>query len=210
MSGPALAIVAAAAVVLVGLLAALVTWIFHPHTKPPCTIDCPPPQSPAAIRAAPGLLAEQHSFGSSDFGFRVDYPESWKLQRSSGEGALFETRYGQLEIVGMRSAPGAPALIQERIGKFNGPQLPDLAQVGPIHGAHVGSVEGQGELYSATFTPSSGAGRSLLLRIAVIVARKGPFSVVATAVVPYDQSSGKVLADDIDYAMTEFRWRGER
>lgn len=208
LSGPLFVIGTALAVMLVGLVAVLVTWLFHPHTKPPCTIDCPPPRLPAAV-TAPVLLREHETFGSTDFGFHVDYPDGWKLQRSNGHGALFETRHGQLQLVGLLSAPGAPTLIQEGIRHFDGPQLPDLAEVGPIHGAHIGSVEGDGELYSATFTPSSGAGRSLLVRIGIIVARRGPLTIVATALVPYDQSSGTVLADDIDYAMAEFRWRGE-
>ena len=47
------------------------------------------------------------------------------------------------------------------------------------------------------------------MRIAIIVARKGNATVMATALVPYDTHGGRVLGDDIDYAMTEFRWRGE-
>jgi hypothetical protein len=195
-------------VALVGLLAALVTWAFHPHPKPPCTIDCPPPESPA-VRAAPGLMTEQETFASSDFGFHVDYPSTWKLQSSNGSGAIFATRYGQLKVVGMHAAPSALQLIQQQIAQFNSPQLPDLANVGAIHGAHIGSAEGEGQLYAGTFTPSSGAGRSLLVRIGIIVAHKDGSTVVATAFVPYDPRAGRVLGDDVDYAMAEFRWAGE-
>jgi hypothetical protein len=198
----------AVAVVLVGVLAALVTWIFHPHSKPPCTIDCPPPELPASVATAP-LMAEQQTFTSSDFGFQVDYTDDWKLKRSSGSGALFSTRYGELEVVGLRTSSTALQLIEQRIGKFDSADLPDLREVGAIRGAHIGSIEGEGELYSATFTPSSGSGRSLLVRIAIVVARKGDTTVLATALVPYDQKAGRVLADDVDYAMTEFRWRDE-
>jgi hypothetical protein len=34
--------------------------------------------------------------------------------------------------------------------------------------------------------------------------------VLVTALVPYDARSGGLPAGDIDYALTEFRWPGER
>jgi len=195
-------------VVLVGLLAVLVTWVFHPHAKPPCTADCPPPQVGAAARASATELPEQHTFQSTAFGFHVDYPGDWKLQDSNADGALFNTRYGQLQVVGSHSSSSALQLIADRIASFRGPQLPDIRSAGTIHGAHIGSIEGQGELYAATFTPSSGAGRSEVVRIAIIVARNGNATVMSTALVPYDAHDGRVLGDDIDYAMAEFRWPG--
>jgi hypothetical protein len=206
LSTPVFVIGTAVLVVLVGLIAVLVPWVFHPHAKPPCTIDCPPPQAAAASRVSSGEMAEQQTFQSKDFGFHVDYPDDWKLQSSNGAGAIFDTRYGQLEVVGTRTAPSPAQLIEQRIAQLQSPQLPDVALVGPIHGAHIGSAEGEGQLYSATFTPSSGAGRGLVVRIGVIVARKGNATVIATAFVPYDTSAGRVLGDDIDYAMAEFRW----
>ena len=209
LSTPVFVVGTAVLVVIVGLIAVLVTWVFHPHPKPACTIDCPPPQVSAAVHVSTGELAEQQTFQSSDFGFHVDYPSDWKLQSSNSGGALFATRYGQLQLAGMRSAPGALQLIEQRLAQLQSPQLPDLALVGPIHGAHIGSAEGEGQLYSATFTPSSGAGRSLVVRIGIIVARRGTTTVLATAFVPYDTSGGRVLGDDIDYAMAEFRWPGE-
>jgi hypothetical protein len=196
-------------VVLVGLLAALVTWVFHPHAKSPCTIDCPPPQASVTARASSGELPEQQTFQSADFGFHVDYPSDWKLQDSNGAGALFGTRHGQLQVAGMHSASSALQLITQKLAQLQSPELPDLAGAGTIHGAHIGSAEGEGQLYSATFTPSSGAGRSLVVRIGIIVASKGGTTVVATAFVPYDPSGGRVLGDDIDYAMAEFRWAGQ-
>ena len=208
--GPAVFLIGTTVVVgIVGLLAALVTWAFHPSTKPPCTSDCPPPGLPAAVRAGSSLVLEEQTFTSTAFGFHVDYPGNWKLQSSNGDSAVFATRFGQFQVSGLQSGPSALQLIQQRIAQFKGPQLPDVAPAGTIHGAHIGSAEGQGQLYSATFTPSSGAGRSLLVRIGIIVAHKGSSTIVATALVPYDERGGRILGDDIDYAMAEFRWAGE-
>jgi hypothetical protein len=106
----------------------------------------------------------------------------------------------------MHTSSSALQLIAQRIASFRSPQLPDITSAGTIRGAHIGSVQGQGELYSATFTPSSGAGRSEVVRIGIIVARNGDATVMATALVPYDTHTGRVLGDDIDYAMAEFRW----
>jgi len=199
------------AVGLVGLLAATVTWAFHASPKPRCTIDCPPPE--ANVRAATANsagLAEERTFKSSSFGFSVDYSSDWSVQQSGPDGALFTTKAGILEVVGLRSTASPVQLISERIGSLNRSRLPDIQPAGPIRGAHIGRVNGTGELYAATLLPSSGGGQGLLVRIGVIVAREGTLTVRVMALLPFDQGNGVIVgAGDADYGLTEFRWPGE-
>lgn len=195
------------AVVLVGLLAALVTWALHPHARPPCLIHCPPPEANSSARAV-GALAEQKSFTSSGLGFQVDYPNKWKLDNSNASKVVFQTRDGLLEVAGVSASP-AQALTR-RAAALPRTRIPDLRQAGPIHGAHVGTEEGVGVLYSGTLVPESGGGQGLEVRIALIAARRRNLTVLITALVPYDTRTGGLPADDIDYALTELRWPGER
>jgi hypothetical protein len=195
------------AVVLIGLLAALVTWALHPHRRPPCLIHCPPPEANTSALAVTAL-AEQKSFTSSALGFQVDYPDKWKLDSSDAAKAVFQTRDGLLEVAGVTASP-AQALA-ERAAGLPRSRLPDLSQAGPIHGAHVGIEEGVGVLYAGTLVPESGGGQGIEVRIALIAARRGTLTMLFTALVPYDTRGGGLPAGDIDYALTEFRWPGER
>jgi hypothetical protein len=195
------------AVVLVGLLAALITWALHPHTRAPCLIHCPPPEANTSAQAITPR-AEQKNFRSSGLGFQVEYSDKWKLDSSNAKKAVFRTRDGLLEVAGVTASP-AEALTR-RAAALPRSRVPDLRQAGPIHGAHIGIEEGVGVLYAGTLVPESGGGQGTVVRIALIAARRGNLTMLFTALVPYDTRTGQLPADDIDYAMTEFRWPGER
>jgi hypothetical protein len=194
-------------VVLVGLLAALVTWALHPHTRPPCLIHCPPPEANTSAQAV-APRAEQKNFRSSGLGFQVEYSDKWKLDSSSAAKAVFRTRDGLLEVAGVTASPAQA--IARRTAELPRSRVPDLRQAGPIHGAHIGIEEGVGVLYAGALVPESGGGQGTEVRIALIAARRGNLTMLFTALVPYDTRTGRLPADDIDYAMTEFRWPGER
>jgi hypothetical protein len=198
-------------VVLVGGLAAVVTWAFHPHPKPPCQIDCPPPEADTSARSsAAAPLHEEGTFTSSQFRFSVEYPSRWSVLSSGSAGALFQTSHGLIEFVGAAGAASPAQLIAERIGRFDTTRLPDIRALGPVLGAHIGTQQGQGTLYSATLLPSSGGGLGLLVRIGLVVARKDNLTVLATVLLPYDASSGTLSgAGEVDYGLTEFRWPGQ-
>jgi hypothetical protein len=195
------------AVVLIGLTAALVTWALHPQPRPPCLIHCPPPEVNSGALAVTAL-AEQKSFTSSGLGFEVEYPDKWKLDSSGATKAVFETRDGLLEVAGVAASP-VQALARRAAGLPRA-RIPDLSQAGPIHGAHVGTEEGVGVLYAGTLVPESGGGQGIQVRIALIAARRRNLTVLITALVPYDTRTGRLPADDVDYALTEFRWPAER
>jgi hypothetical protein len=205
LSARTLFVVSLLAVVLVGLLAALITWALHPHTRPPCLVHCPPPE--ANTSAQPVIArAEQKSFRSSSLGFQVEYSGKWKLDSSNGAKVVFQTRAGLLEVAGVTTSP--VQALTRRAAELPRSRLPDLRQAGPVHGAHVGVEEGVGVWYAGTLVPESGGGQGIEVRIALIAARRGNLTMLFTALVPYDSSSGRLPADDIDYAMTEFLWPG--
>jgi hypothetical protein len=47
------------------------------------------------------------------------------------------------------------------------------------------------------------------VRIGIIVATRGSLTLIAIAFAAYDPQHDVMFADDIDYALTEFRWPGE-
>jgi len=210
LSGTVFVLATTALVTLVGLLAALVTWAFHSSPRPVCTADCAPPRlGGQALTAASAELGEPDDYTSPALGFGVPFASPWRVESSSSDGVVFQTRFGELAIQGGRTTESPTQLIEARASGFQNQELPDLTLIGPIRGAHIGTQEGVGELYGGTFYPSSGSGTSQLVRIGIIVASRGGLTLIATAFVPFDQKLNVPLADDVDYAMTEFRWPGQ-
>jgi hypothetical protein len=200
-------------VLAVGLLAALVTWVFYAGPRPQCIPpNCPPPMLKA--RAAVPLEEEQ-SFRSSRLGFALGYPGDWEAAEGlPGGGVHIDTDDGGFfEVIGVVN--GNPAqLIVDRIGRLNQQVFPDVKALGTIRGARIGGVNGTGTLYGATFVPTGG-GSSRRVRFALIAAQRGPLTLLAMAADWYDQSItnhspfGMRNASAFDYALTAFRWPGE-
>jgi hypothetical protein len=195
-------------VVLVGLITAMVTWIFHPEPPAPCISNCPPPKVDTSSHGGPALT-EAKSFKSS-LGFTVEYPSSWSIRDSNSSAVLFATRAGLLWFEGGKTTASAPELIRGALGRFNKQVIPDLTEEGPLRGAHVGSQEGTGTFFKGTYVPPSGGGNSLLIRIGVIVAKRKGLTILVTALLPYDANNDQIVGGgEVDYALTEFRWPGE-
>lgn len=195
-------------VTIVGGLAAVVTLAFHPTPSPRCTFGCAPPRARTA--ALPAALPDEGSFASSAFGFHVDYRSPWSLQTSGNAGLVLSWAAGWVNIVGIPGAAGAAQLLDQGLSVFQSKQIAGLAEVGIVQGAHVGSEPGQGVLYSGTVTPPSGSGQAAVIRIGIIVARRGSLNVRVAALMPYDQATGSIYAGDVtDYLLTAFRWPGQ-
>src|SRR5207253_3021595 len=153
------------------------------------TTACTGPDCPGlAVHAFGGGLATgPQTFKSSKFGFSVDYGDipGWSIKKSGSDGVLFNTRAGQLEVVGGRTSASALQLIQQRVSSLSS-AFPDLRAAGAIDGAHLGDENGVGAFYDATLTPQSGGGQALLIRVGVIVVHAHGMTVMATALAPYD------------------------
>src|SRR5690348_14384428 len=97
-------------VALIGLLAAFITWRFHPAPKPPCVANCPPPTATGQAQSAP--LAEVHSYRSSAYGYELGYPSGWSVSTTQpGAVAQFQTGFGLLLISGDRNNPVLSQLV---------------------------------------------------------------------------------------------------
>jgi hypothetical protein len=197
-------------VVLVGLLAALVTWALHPAAKRPCISHCPPPVLQSHAAAASGLAEGQTFAGTT--GFHVEYPRDWQVPNKGSNGVAFVTSHGSyLEFVGGHTNKAAAQLIQERLSQIDPNKIPDLQTVGKILGAHVGTQEGVGILSQGTLVPQSGGGQGTVVRIGVMAAKRNGLSVVVFAIFQHQPSADQErgLVQELDYALTEFRWPGQ-
>jgi hypothetical protein len=213
LGAPAFIIGTAVIVVAVGVLAAIVTWAFHPAANAPCTINCAEATFGSASSAA--LVNEPNGYRSSAFGFTIEYSGHWTVASTGANGAAFDTRDGYFEVVGMSGSPNAGQLIQQRIQALNPQVFPDVKDIGALHGAHIGDQDAAGELFQATYVPQGGGGRSIVVDIGVMVATRNGLTVRALALGPYNTNHSGLhggldpAAGDIDYALDEFVWPGE-
>src|SRR5579885_693834 len=81
---------------LVGVLAAVVTWYFHPTPQTKCTENCPPPIHPRSALASGAGLEEPNVFTASAAGYHVEYPDGWKVESSSSTEVEFATTHGMV------------------------------------------------------------------------------------------------------------------
>jgi hypothetical protein len=198
--------VTAALVILIGLIAAGITWAFHPAPKAPCLLDCPPPR-PQVANVLP--TSGERTFSGS--GFEFDYPSSWSASQ-------VRTIYGNSTVL---SASGvvlwvssSPTLSVDdalvNANRFWNPSfLPNVQTIRSIPGAHIGSEDARGVLLGGTTTPGSGGGSAQTVRLPVVAGRRGGMTVVFVGIVPYlkgnDAWGG--ASGDIDRVLTEFRWK---
>jgi hypothetical protein len=199
--------VTALAVVLVGALAALVTWLLQP-SSPSCGRGCPPPTRRAT--QAPAFAAERTYV--SPFGFAFDYPRNWNRRQATVEGmpgVFLAGNDAAVFVLASRGVPAAGALTLPPIDFWNPQLIPDVERVGFLRGSHVGDADGQGVLYKGSLVPQSGGGAQPI-RLANVAARKGNVTVLVAGVVPlneYNKAWGGA-AGTIDYLLAEFRWGG--
>lgn len=163
-----------------------------------CTSNCPPKF------VTP--LAEQASYKSSVYKFTVNYSSRWTLRDQSGSSVTLGTRLGSVQVIGSSAQDPGQAL-QATLKSLPTSTWQDLTPVGGLKGAHIGEVEGVGEVYSANLVGASQTATKV--RVAVIAAAKGPVTVVIVAADPVDTKSsptGFPEAQEIDYMCTEFVW----
>jgi hypothetical protein len=163
-----------------------------------CTSHCPPKF------VTP--LAEQASYTSSVYKFTVNYSSRWTLRDQSGTGVILGTRVGSVQVMGSSGQDPGQAL-QASLRALPSSTWQDLTPVAALKGAHIGDVEGVGEVYAANLVGTSQTATKV--RVAVIAAAKGPVTVVIVATDPVDTKSsptGFPEAQVIDYMCTEFAW----
>jgi hypothetical protein len=203
------AVVTAVAVVAIGLVAALITWLSHEGPKKQCIFNCPPPTAHASGN---DFVSPIERGFQSPAGFVVRFPTSWKQHNGSHGSVSFDTDDGGFFEVITGPAANLPQLIVNRLRQFNPQTFPDLKSLGPIRGAHIGGVSGVGTMYGGTMVPGSGGGSASRVRFAIIAARRGPLALVVTAADWYDQSvtsqipTGMGDAPALDYALAQLRW----
>jgi hypothetical protein len=163
-----------------------------------CTSNCTPKL------VAP--LPEQASYQSSAFKYQVNYSSAWTVRAQDAAGVTLGTKLGSVQVTGA-SGTNNDQVLQATVSALPSSQYQDVTIVGGLKGAHIGSQDGSGRVYSANLVgPSQTATK---VRFAVIVATQRGVTVAIFALGPADPKSspnGMPEGQEFDYLCTEFVW----
>ncbi len=195
----AIGLMAILIVVTVAVSALAIRGIVGSHHN--CTSNCSP-------KIATPLPASA-TYKSSQFGFEVDYSQSWKVQSQDGAGIDLATQIGNVSVAGSKVGTPLDQMIQGVVGALPSASWQSIALVSDLKGAHLGDQNGLGAVYSANLVGSNST--ALKVRFAVVVAARKGVTVVMFAVDPADPqhfANGMPEGELFDYMCTTFRWGG--
>jgi hypothetical protein len=166
--------------------------------KSTCKVDC----GPKFVTPLP----EGASYRSSAFKFQVNYTSQWSVRSQDANGVALATQLGSVTVVGQKG--GQPdQVIQAAVAALPSSSWQNVTLVSGLRGAHIGTQDGVGAVYSATLVGASQT--STKVRFAVIAATHNGVTVTVFAINPADPKNspnGMPEGADFDYMCTEFVW----
>jgi hypothetical protein len=184
---------------IVAIAAAFFAYRSVSGSHPTCTANC----SPRLITPLPAAA----TYHSTAFKFDVDYSETWTIRSQDANGLTLGTKLGLVSVQGMKAGPSSDQVIQTLVSALPSASWQSVTLVSSLRGAHLGDVEGIGQVYSANLIGSNS--KAAAVRFVVITATKGSVTVVVFAVDPADlahYAHGMPEGVLFDYMCTIFRW----
>lgn len=185
--------------VIVAIGAALLAYRAVSGSHQTCTANC----SPRLVTPLPAAA----TYHSTAFKFDVDYSDTWTVRSQDANGVTLGTKLGLVSVQGMKAGPSSDQVIQGVVSALPSANWQSVTLVSNLRGAHLGDVDGTGQVYSANLIGSNS--KAAAVRFVVITATKGSITVVVFAVDPADPAHfahGMPEGELFDYMCTVFRW----
>jgi len=167
--------------------------------KPSCTSNC------GAKYVTP--LPESKTYKSSALRFEVDYSSAYKLRSQDASHVTVGTRLGLFQFSGMKTPEQPDIVLLNTVAALPNAEWQSVARVSDLKGAHLGSQNGIGAVYSANLIGANA--KATKVRFVVIVAAKNGVTVVFFGLNPSDPKNyphGIPEGQAFDYVCQEFRW----
>lgn len=187
--------------VIVAIGVALLAYRAVSGSHQTCTANC----SPKLITPLPAAA----TYRSTAFKYEVDYSETWTVRSQDANGVTLGTKLGSVSVQGIKAGPSSDQVIQGVVAALPSASWQSVTLVASVRGAHLGDVDGVGQVYSANLIGSNS--KAAPVRFVVITATKGSVTVVVFAVDPADPAHyahGMPEGVLFDYMCTVFRWGG--
>jgi len=197
---------AAGAIALLVVVITAIAVLARPITQP-CGISCGPHG---------GLRIQAASYTNQRFGYTVEYPQNvLTLAGQDQNGAQFQAADGDGEIdFTATSGSDVSGAVSAAAGNIDTSQFQNMQQIGPVRGAEIGLVLGQGTAYEASFVPPNGGGQSVPVGLVVMAASRGGVTITVTAFsalgtdvkfAPYGLDKSQLF----DFPVTNTLWKGQ-
>ena len=103
--------------------------------------------------------------------------------------------------------------VKNAVNALDTSRFQNMQQIGPVRGAEIGLVQGEGSAYSASFVPPDGSGQAIPVAIVVISATQNNVTITVTAFSASDKDLrdapyGLDRASDFDFPITNTIWKG--
>jgi hypothetical protein len=192
--------------VVVVVVITLVGALVRPMTNN-CGLYCGP-------HAGPMLISSQ-VYQNQKWGYSVEYDSSaLGVANQTDDGAEFDAGNGDGAVV-FTATQGADLASANRaaLDGLDGATFQNIREIGPVRGAEIGLVNGQGIAYSADFVPTDGSGASPI-GLVILSATHNGMTLTATAFsgqsmdnadLPYGLDAG----DLFDFPITNTLWKGQ-
>jgi hypothetical protein len=207
LSRTGLLLIAGGALAAVVIVVTLIAVLARPSTVP-CGFYCGPPRVGTRL-VSPTVYKNQQ------FGYSVEY-DATVLTPANGNaaGTQFQAANGDGEV-DFTAASGSDvnSANQTALTTFPTATFQNIQQIGPVRGAEIGFVNGQGTAYTAQFVPPNG---SQAVPVSIVIFSSTQNNVTITvdafssqsmdiAVAPY----GLAMAQVFDYPVSNTLWKGQ-
>ena len=187
--------------VIVAVGAALLAYRAVSGSHQTCTANC----SPRLVNPLPAAA----TYRSTAFKYEVDYSETWTVRNQDANGVTLGTKLGLVSVQGSKAGQSSDQVIQGVVSALPSATWQSVTLVSSLRGAHLGDIDGVGQVYSANLIGSNS--KAAAVRFVVVTATKGSVTVVMFAVDPADPAHfahGMPEGVLFDYMCTVFRWGG--
>jgi len=173
---------------------------FEPTNEPPST-------------APPLVNGEIWTSRSLGYSFEWD-TDLWSLTSQDDQTAVLDNSIGELVVVGSSADTSVDQLIQRQLSTIDGFTVGrslDSSDIDAVLGAHIGYVDAQVQVYSATLLDNGGT-PSAPLNVTVVGTSNGRISaaVVVIAANPDDDTHGQpnltIVRQSADQILKSFNW----
>lgn len=172
----------------------------------PCVRGCTRPGSQAVTGAV---------YQNGKWGYRVPYDSSvLSIGSQDTDGAQFNDGNGDGGIA-FKASSGTDlnAANQAALNALPSSTFQNMQQIGPVRGAEIGLVNGEGTAWSGEYVDPTGSGATPIGLVVFSAAQNGvTITVTAFSAASNDNSDqpyGLVIAQDLDYPVTYTLWKGQ-
>ena len=201
-----LLLLAGGALVIIVVLITLIAVLARPISRA-CGLFCGPHTGTRLVSMA--------TYTNQRWGYTVEYDSSvFTIGNQDDNGAEFDSSNGDGSVLFTASSGSdLSGANQNAFNALPSASFQGMQSIGPVRGAEIGLVNGQGTAYSGQFAAADGSGASPI-GATIFSASQNNVTITVTAfsgaaMDNSDQPYGLDMGEKFDYLVTQLLWKGQ-